>query len=531
MDKTHQGKPSEKKHNYIGWIPCVGGHLDFGLIKPGISGKFTGVGKDPKTSIVNFSPTDQADSHIRNIAIQSWVDWNDTHKDADGRSRVCLIASVKKSENLDARKLTGSLVIYPKAYEERGRKHKARLLDTIHALDFAIMSWGMRNATKWERTKLFCSLAARKYIKKQYKKPLTLKRYETWEDAKNIFRRLWQSTVDSIPKPGDSRSPEKSVLRSDAEPGKYPNIYRVDFEVEANGITYVHFNDLQTHRNGQVYITDEDRFIICRQAFYYIKYSLHTHKHHGHQQDAMTTIVQNNENAGLRLLGQIKRELTGIKRLQRYKMQRHHSAESIGIIAYANSLCVSLRQSNLFNSSTYEREMERLKALKASFESQFDSLAEVHKLREVLKSDKRFLTSLILAGLSLFVILAVNLISLKDVVSLPLFIEEAFNGSESSILSFVAATAILPMMIYAGLSVVNLLKVGGLRFWKRIYSSLLTHVAAVTLLLMPAMIYLFLAFASSEASFVKGETINEESKVEVRVEQENSITGSDTESL
>lgn len=521
MDTAHQGKPldtTQDKHNYIGWIPCVGGHLDFGLIKPGISGKFTGVGKDPKTSCVNFSPNGQADSHIRNIAIQSWVDWKDTHKNADGRSRVCLIASVKPSEDLDARKLTGSLIIYPKVYEERGKKHKARLLDTIHALDFAIMSWSMRDATKWDRAKLFFSLLARKYIKKHYKKHLTLKKYENWEDAQSIFNRLWQSTVNSIPEPGGSRLPENSVLRSDAEPGQYPNIYRVDFEVEPNGITRVNFNDLKTHRNGPVYITDEDRFVICRQAFYYIKYSLHTHKHHGHQQDAMTTIVQNNKNAGLRLLGQIKRELTGIKRLQRYKMQRHHSAESLGIIAYANSLCVSLRQSNLLNSLIYEREMERLKALKSSFESQLDSLAEKHKLREILKSDKRFFTSLILAGLSLFVILAVNLIPLREIAYLPPFLKEAFKGYESSVLNLVGATAILPLLIYAGCSIINLLKVGGLWFWKLIYRSSLIHIMAVLAFLSPAIIYSFLAFASSEAPSAEVEAKDEEPKVETRVE-------------
>ncbi|MGX5915712.1 hypothetical protein ACR0ST_13365 [Aliidiomarina sp. Khilg15.8] len=524
MDTAHQGEPLETakgKHNYIGWIPCVGGHLDFGLIKPGISGKFTGIGKDPKTSCVNFSPNGQADSHIRNIAIQSWVDWKDTHKNADGRSRVCLVAKVEPSEDLDARKLVGSLIIYPKVYEERGKKHKARLLDTIHALDFAIMSWGMRYATKLERAKLFFSLLARKYVKKHYKKSLILKKYESWEEAQSIFNRLWQSTVNSIPEPSGSRSPEKLVLRSDAEPEQYPNIYRVDFEVEPNGITRVSFNDLKTHRHGAAYITDEDRFVICRQAFYYIKYSLHTHKHHGHQQDAMTTIVQSNKNAGLRLLGQIKRELTGIKRLQRYKMQRHHSAESLGIIAYANSLCVSLRQSNLLNSSVYEREKERLTALKSSFESQLDSLAEKHKLRETLKSDKRFFTSLILAGLSLFVILAGNLIPLKEIAYLPPFLKEAFREHESSVLGLVGAIATMPLLVYAGCSVLNLLKVGGLWFWKLIYRSSFIHIMAVLTFLSPTIIYLFLAFSSPEATSGKLESEDEEPKVEARFERAN----------
>ena len=30
-----------KDYRYVGWIPCVNGHLDFGLTKVGIKGGFT----------------------------------------------------------------------------------------------------------------------------------------------------------------------------------------------------------------------------------------------------------------------------------------------------------------------------------------------------------------------------------------------------------------------------------------------------------------------------------------------------------
>ena len=36
---------------YIGWIPCINGHLDFGLMRPGIQGGFTDLNSKDENAI------------------------------------------------------------------------------------------------------------------------------------------------------------------------------------------------------------------------------------------------------------------------------------------------------------------------------------------------------------------------------------------------------------------------------------------------------------------------------------------------
>lgn len=362
---------SENDYTHVGWIPCVGGHLDFGLMKPGISGKFTGTTKDSKTSCVNFCPSGPGDHHHRKVAIQSWVDWNDTFENANGKSRVCLIAEAVPSDNLDNRYLVGSILIYPKNYEtQKGGTHNAKLLDVIHDLDYISTSWSNRNASMFSKLGFFLNAVYHKYLKKHRKRRFCLKKLNSWAIAQKSLDWHWKRLLASIPSLSDNTHPAVKVIAKDAE--QLPNIYRVDFKVTPNGISFMKFNDLGVHSNQRHSITDEDKFVITRQAFYYLKYSLHTHKHHGHQQDAMTSIVQYNNDSGLRMLGQVKRELTGIKRMQSFKKQRHHSAESLGIISYAGSLCVALRESGFFSDKQFKRELARLESLKGSFESQHE---------------------------------------------------------------------------------------------------------------------------------------------------------------
>jgi len=65
-------------YSFVGWIPCVNGHLDFGLIRPGIRGGLTKEEiKDKKISAISYSPIGQNDNHTRRIALQSWVNWQD----------------------------------------------------------------------------------------------------------------------------------------------------------------------------------------------------------------------------------------------------------------------------------------------------------------------------------------------------------------------------------------------------------------------------------------------------------------------
>ncbi len=51
-------------YTHIGWIPCINGHLDYGLMSPGISGSFTNKKlQDPKTTKINYGFLKQYDHH------------------------------------------------------------------------------------------------------------------------------------------------------------------------------------------------------------------------------------------------------------------------------------------------------------------------------------------------------------------------------------------------------------------------------------------------------------------------------------
>ena len=72
-----------KGFTHVGWVPCVSGHLNFGLMKAGLSGKrIKNIFpiKDKNEITVNFSSIGNPDDNGRRIAISTWYDWRDRKK-------------------------------------------------------------------------------------------------------------------------------------------------------------------------------------------------------------------------------------------------------------------------------------------------------------------------------------------------------------------------------------------------------------------------------------------------------------------
>jgi hypothetical protein len=116
------------EYQYLGWIPCISGHLDFGLMKPGISGGFTNKDiKDNKTNHINFGYLAQKDHHARRVMLQSKVNWQDRLNDEeyDGSFRVFVLAEASESACMDNRELLGSVYVYPTS-EQEGSKAENR---------------------------------------------------------------------------------------------------------------------------------------------------------------------------------------------------------------------------------------------------------------------------------------------------------------------------------------------------------------------------------------------------------------------
>lgn len=344
-------------YSHIGWVPCINGHLDFGLMIPGIVGSFTNnTLKDPKITSINYGSLYRDNHHARRIILQSKVDWKDNKKpDFNGHFRVILIAEANESENLDERKLTGSIYIYPLGLEPPLNNGRSNLpwFESIHSANDSL--------TEYKKNKL-----------------------EDWDK----IRLQLNSDYDSL---------SIALNNHDDNPIK-EHFYKVNFDVNNTGLTKLtlDFPDIEN-------INQTEKYLVIRQAFYYIKYSLHSHKHHFKQEDSLTTVVPLEtddalkDQTGLKLLGQLKRELTSIKRTYSNGGNRTFCDEQ-GIIAYMSSFCVSLNSGGYLSEKLYNREVEYLKAIKTSFCVQTDKQDKRDNRIEEIKSSYRVYVTL---GLSL----------------------------------------------------------------------------------------------------------------------------------
>ncbi|MGO3346271.1 MAG: hypothetical protein ACTIM4_13505 [Marinomonas sp.] len=344
------------EYTHLGWIPCINGHLDFCLIKPTLGGSFTR-NKEKDNNKININYSHQYRNnlhHSKRFMMQSKVDWKDTDESRlDGTFRVFLVAESKHSDLLDARDLCGDIFLY------QASKIESEVLD--------------------ERKKL--------------------PQFELIHEAKDIFEKYkknktdlnWEDTVKKL---DDIYYSLKSNLESDE------SIYKVSFESTANGLTLLTLNSKQE-------LTEESSYTIIRQAFYYLKYSLHDHKHHDSQQDSLTTIIEykddatGKKNAALKMIGQLKRELTTIKRSYS-SGEKSQTTDAQGVISYLNSLIETCFYEDFLDKKTYQREKEYLKSVSSSFTAQTKKIESISSIEEKIKSRNRVVFGWTLSLIGMF---------------------------------------------------------------------------------------------------------------------------------
>lgn len=342
------------EYQYLGWIPCISGHLDFGLMKPGISGGFTNKDiKDNKTNHINFGYLAQKDHHARRVMLQSKVNWQDrlNDKEYDGSFRVFVIAEASQSACMDNRELHGSVYIYPTS-EQEGSKAQNR------------------------------------------EKPW----FQTIHEAQEIYDRS-NGNVDGW---GESRSQLNRCYERLKEELEAMGFWRVDFKATSGGLVYLS-TPTEQHRP----LSDNEKYLITRQAYYYIKYSLHSHKHHQAEQDSLTTIVpydpstDGKRDAALKMLCQLKRELTHIKRTLTQE-QGLYSDDALGILSYMGSLLTTLHTRKLIDGDLYQREGRYIDSLRSSFQVQESRTRNFRSIEDSTRSTYRVYIGWTLALVSLF---------------------------------------------------------------------------------------------------------------------------------
>ncbi len=124
--------------------------------------------------------------------------------------------------------------------------------------------------------------------------------------------------------------------------------YQVAFKLEGDGLT---------HLSCTSKASDHDMWLLCRQAFYYIKYATHQHKHHPDSIDSLTTVHPiSDDNEHIRnILSDLKNGIIEIKRDQVTRgFVFGHQAD--GVATYTKSLLTSLKQKQLISTEDYEKE-------------------------------------------------------------------------------------------------------------------------------------------------------------------------------
>jgi hypothetical protein len=327
---------------YIGWIPCINGHLDFGLMKPGIQGGFTNKSsKDEHAIEINTSLCKNSDSHHRYIILQSKVDWRDSEKfppDA-GKFRVVVTAEVNESHSMDDRCLTGNILIYPVEGEPVDKKQRHQM--NVHRLCHSLHECLKMQASE-------CGFQQK-------------------------FAHLVEITS------GRSRVDFLTYFSSS-----------LSFNIHPNGIIRLQYNEKSSD------LDSDSLFVIARQAFYYLKYSLHVHKHHIDEQDSLTSITpiyednsKSETDAAVRLICQLKRELTSIKRIQNLDSREHPTNNALGIIAYTRSFITSLEDVGMIEQKVAVREQRRFDHLRDSFSAQNAKMSNEKNNLELVKSKSK----------------------------------------------------------------------------------------------------------------------------------------------
>lgn len=152
-----------------------------------------------------------------------------------------------------------------------------------------------------------------------------------------------------------------------------PEVYLIHYETIRSGLSFLKFidpgrEDLVTDREG--------KRLLMRQAFYYLKYALHNHKHHNDDEDSTASIITLNEGDSLKKATRLlvsdyvgalvlaKRRIKGIERatidglgaiVSRYQ----------GKIAYGKSLVAAVEELGCASATEAGRQYKR-----------FDNMAE-----------------------------------------------------------------------------------------------------------------------------------------------------------
>ena len=305
---------------FVGWIPCLCGHLFFDLTQCGLF--------DSRVfANVNHEERGAGERYQRSLLIASDVNWKDRPDTLgqngprlEGKFNVLLIAQHLSGNE----SLTGIIHIIPADLAEQA-------------------PW----LTLFQQT---TEIEARA---------------EQNEDISTHIGRL-QTNVDEI--------------RTD-------RVWSIRFGLNTRGFVW-----LRLEAQGKQQPSSTSTEVLCRQAYYYLKYCFHVHQHHHDSVDSLTTIHSTsqatgtaspavNDELGKRLIVDLKRSLVDLKR-NAEETDYRSMVQTSGVIAYAKSLVVACHAENMLGSEAREQELHYLNNLDASVQNKVRAINEGHALAQ-----------------------------------------------------------------------------------------------------------------------------------------------------
>lgn len=170
-----------------------------------------------------------------------------------------------------------------------------------------------------------------------------------------------------------------SQLVSTLEDKQSTPAYIVSFVVESLGFTKLKYQASE----GSI---DEDpihKFTLTRQAYYYIKYSFHKHRHHHDKAESLTTIHNldtDKHRLGIKMLNDLRKSLVQIKR-DSEDFDCDNLFRAGGIAAYAKTLAESCYRNGYLTEEEYKSELSYFSNIGSSVQIMSDA-----STRELTKS-------------------------------------------------------------------------------------------------------------------------------------------------
>lgn len=293
---------------FIGWIPTIQCDLFFEFSNPSLC-DYDRFNINLQSAVDGHRISEPDDSANRRFAVSACIDWQDTVQGGvSGEFRILASGEVLTTKN-GRRKAVGTISLLNLAHINAENPDRNDLC---------------RNPSQFEK-RAVGSLAE---LRAQLKAASRTSAEDTGRYLQEL-RKSWR-TLRELTDKSTSEAANRHYLH-DLQSEENRFWARFKFEISSDGVVELSVDSI---KNG----TDhkDEKFILARQAYHFLKYTFHKHKHHSHDAESLMSVVAQTTTLD-QALWELHRHLTrGAINCKRAGTAGEH--QIAGIIAYSKSL-------------------------------------------------------------------------------------------------------------------------------------------------------------------------------------------------